>query len=69
MDRTETNSRVISARVSERLYAKIVAEQKRLTELTGIRQTINEVFRMLLERGLKTGSADNRAIRRKSTAS
>lgn len=44
---------VLGARVSKALQAKILAEQKRLEKMTGIKPSINEVVRMLLERGLE----------------
>jgi len=48
----EPHDIIMGARVSKRLYAKIVAEQQRIVELTGVKPSINEVVRMLLERGL-----------------
>jgi hypothetical protein len=54
MERTETQDVVISGRVSKRLHAKILAEQQRIAKSNGIKPSINEVVRMLLERGLQT---------------
>jgi hypothetical protein len=53
MGQTETQDVVISGRVSKRLHAKIIAEQQRISKLSGIEPSINEVVRLLLERGLK----------------
>lgn len=44
---------VLGARVSERLQAKIIAEQERIGKLTGIKPSINEVVRLLIEKGLE----------------
>jgi hypothetical protein len=49
----ETYDIVLGARVSKRINAKILAEQRRLTKLTGIRPSLNEVVRLLLEKGLE----------------
>ena len=50
---TETQNITIGARVSERLFAKIVAEQQRITKLAGEKPSINAVVRIILERGLQ----------------
>ena len=44
---------VMGARVPRSLHAKIVAKQQNIAKLTGIEPSINEVVRMLIERGLK----------------
>ena len=44
---------VLGARVSKQLQAKIVAEQTRIEKMTGIKPSINEVVRLLLEKGLE----------------
>jgi hypothetical protein len=49
----ETETVVMGARVPKSLHAQIVAEQKRIAKLTGIEPSLNEVTRMLLERGLE----------------
>ena len=43
---------VLGVRVSKALRAKILAEQQRIGKLTDIEPSLNEVLRMLLERGL-----------------
>lgn len=43
---------VLGARVSKRINDKILAEQGRIARLTGIKPSINEVVRMLIESGL-----------------
>jgi hypothetical protein len=50
----ETYDVVLGARVSKRLQAKILAEKRRLGRVTGIEPSINEVVRMLIEKGLKS---------------
>ena len=54
----ETYDIILGARVSKRLNNKILAEQGRLTKMTGIKPSINEVVRMLLERALDTGNVE-----------
>jgi len=44
---------VLGARVSKQLHAKIIAEQQRITKTTGIKPSINETVRMLIEKGLE----------------
>ena len=44
---------LIGNRVSKRLHGKLVAEQKRIQKETGIKPSLNEVVRMLLEKGLE----------------
>jgi hypothetical protein len=44
---------VMGARVPKQLHAEIVAKQQRIAKLTGIEPSLNEVVRMLLEKGLK----------------
>lgn len=43
---------VLGNRVSKKLHAKLIAEQKRLAKETGVRVSLNEVVRVLLEKGL-----------------
>lgn len=43
---------VLGNRVSKKLHAKIVAEQKRIEKETGVRVSLNEVVRVLIEKGL-----------------
>jgi len=45
---------VLGARIGRRLQAEILAEQRRLAKMTGIKPSINEVVRLLLEKGLAT---------------
>jgi len=55
MKRSATNDRqdvVLGIRIGKGLQAKIVAEQQRLAKLTGIEPSLNEVVRMLIEKGL-----------------
>jgi hypothetical protein len=49
----ERHEIVLGARVSKQLQTKILAEQQRLEKMTGIKPSINEVVRMLIERGLE----------------
>jgi hypothetical protein len=44
---------VLGARVNRTLHTKVLAEQERIAKLTGIKPSINEVVRLLLERGLE----------------
>lgn len=37
------------------LHTKLVEEQKRIEKLTGIEPTLNDVVRMLLQKGLDAG--------------
>jgi hypothetical protein len=50
---TERQEIVLGARISKKLHEKILTEQKRLEKMTGIKPSINEVVRMLLEKGLE----------------
>jgi len=43
---------MLGNRVSKRLHARLVEEQKRIAKMTGIEPTINEIVRMLIEKGL-----------------
>lgn len=43
----------MGARVPKSLHAKLIAEQRYIAKLTGIEPSINEVVRMLLEKGLE----------------
>jgi hypothetical protein len=43
---------VLGARIGRRLQAKILTEQQRLAKMTGIKPSINEVVRLLIEKGL-----------------
>ncbi len=52
---TETFDIVLGARISKRIHEKVLAEQERIAKLTGIKPSINEVVRLLLERGLAAG--------------
>jgi antitoxin component of RelBE/YafQ-DinJ toxin-antitoxin module len=54
---TETFDILLGARVSKRLNDKIIAEQQRIAEMTGIKPSINEVVRMLLEKALESNGA------------
>ena len=42
----------IAARVSKPLYGRIIKQQEQLKRLTGIKPSVSDVVRMLLERGL-----------------
>lgn len=44
---------VLGARVSKQMQGKIFLEQSRLQKLTGIKPSLNEVVRLLLEKGLE----------------
>ena len=44
---------VLGARIGKSLHAKILAEQQRLAKMTGIKPSINETVRRLIERGLE----------------
>ena len=48
----ETYDITIGARVSKRQHEMLLAEQKRLGKLSGIEPSLNEVVRLLIERGL-----------------
>jgi len=48
----ERHEIVLGARVGKNLHAKILAEQQRLAKMTGIKPSINEVVRLLIEKGL-----------------
>ncbi len=52
----ERHEIVLGARVSKNLQTRILAEQERLSKLTGIKPSINEVVRLLLEKGLDAGA-------------
>jgi hypothetical protein len=49
----ETYDIVLGARISKRIQDKILAEQERIGKLSGIKPSINEVVRMLIEKGLE----------------
>ena len=49
----ETQDIVIGVRISKRLHTKIVAEQQRIAKANGIKPSLNEVARLLFERGLE----------------
>ena len=51
----ETYDITIGARVSKRQHELLLAEQKRLGRLSGIDPSLNEVVRLLIERGLANG--------------
>ena len=42
----------LATRIPKTLHSKLVAEQKRIKETIGIEPSLNEVTRMLLEKGL-----------------
>lgn len=44
---------MLGARIGKQLHAKILAEQQRLAKMTGIKPSINEIVRLLIERGLE----------------
>jgi len=44
---------VLGARITKHLQGRIIAEQQRLEKMTGIKPSINEVVRLLLEKGLQ----------------
>ena len=44
---------MLGVRVSKRLHAKILAEQRRISKLAGVKPSINAVVRMILESGLQ----------------
>lgn len=54
----ETYDIVLGARVSKRINDEIVAEQQRIAKMSGIKPSINEVVRMLIERGLKANASN-----------
>lgn len=56
----ETETVVMGARVPKSLHAALIAEQKRIAKLTGIEPSLNEVTRMLLERGLEANGKRRR---------
>jgi len=49
----ETQDIIMGVRMSKRLRTRIVAEQQRIARLTGIQPSLNDVARLLLERGLQ----------------
>lgn len=44
---------VLGTRVDKNLHSKIVAEQKRIQRLTGIKPSMNKIVNMLIEKGLE----------------
>jgi hypothetical protein len=52
----ETYDVVLGARVSKRTRDRILDEQARIARASGIKPSINEVVRMLIQRGLDAGS-------------
>lgn len=50
----ERNEILLGNRVSKKLHVRILAEQKRLEKETGLSLSLNQVVRLLLERGLET---------------
>lgn len=46
---------VLATRVSKKLQERVLAEQQRLLKMTGIKPSLNEVTRMLIEKGLEAG--------------
>lgn len=51
--KNERQDVVIGARVSKSLKKRIGKEQERLTKLTGLKPSLNEVVRLLIEKGLQ----------------
>lgn len=51
---------VLGARIGKHLHAKILAEQQRIAKMTGIKPSINEIVRLLIEKGLKAGTKRKR---------
>jgi len=43
----------MGARVPRQLHARLIVEQRRIAKLTGIEPSLNEIVRMLLEKGLE----------------
>lgn len=52
----ETYDIILGARVSKSMNEEILAEQQRISKMTGIKPSINEVVRMLLEKGLRSSN-------------
>lgn len=52
---SKKSSPIQLGRVSPDLHAKIVAEQQRIKKMTSIEPSLNEVVRVLIERGLRLG--------------
>ncbi len=48
----ETYDIVLGARVSKRIRDRILGEQSRIAKVSGIRPSLNEVVRLLIESGL-----------------
>jgi hypothetical protein len=44
---------LLGVRVGKKLHSKIVTERQRIEKMTGIEPSINEVVRLLLEKGLE----------------
>jgi hypothetical protein len=51
---------VLGARVSKRINDEILAEQQRIAKMSGIKPSINEVVRMLIEKGLRANNSNGR---------
>jgi hypothetical protein len=49
----ETYDIVLGARVSKRIRDRILVEQGRIAKANGIKPSLNEVVRLLIERGLE----------------
>lgn len=50
---SELQEIVLGNRVSKKLHARLIAEQKRIAKDSGVRVSLNEVVRILLEKGLE----------------
>lgn len=50
----------LGARVTKRMNAEILKEQKRLTKSTGLKPSINEVVRLLIGYGLEATAGRRR---------
>jgi hypothetical protein len=46
---------LLGVRVGKKLHTKIIAERRRVEKMTGIEPSINEVVRLLIEKGLEAG--------------
>lgn len=53
---------MVSTRVSEPMYAKILNRQRKLKELTGIEPSVSAVVRSILERDLKNEARPKKAV-------
>jgi hypothetical protein len=53
----ERNEILLGNRVSKRLHGRLIAEQKRLEKETKLKLSLNQVVRLLLEKGLDAKAA------------